>query len=148
MNRFDPEKSAGFLIARAAYHLKGQVRKFLAEADIQLSPEEIAILTAMAHLDSAKSMGELSERLARDSTTLTHQLKHLVEIGLVSREPSEADRRIVNISITTKGRALVESTMPLTLDLRKRTFEGISAADRKTLVRIMSRVLQNLREMK
>ena len=145
MNRIDPENAPGFLVGRVTHQLRVHIRKFLAEAGIQLSAEEISILTALAHLDSERNMGSLSELLGRDPTTLKRQLNGMIKAGLVDRKLSAEDRRVVNISITAEGRALVESTMPMTLALRERAMKGISEPDRQTLVKTLLKMLKNLK---
>ncbi len=49
------------------------------------------------------TVGELGARLYLDSGTLTPLLKKLEQKGSISRERSEKDERIVNITLTAKG---------------------------------------------
>lgn len=144
MNKIDLETSPGFLVGRIAHRLRLHISKFIAEAGIQVSAEELQVLTALAQFDSKKSMGELSDQLGRDPTTLKRQLNGLVKTGLVNRSNSPEDGRVILISITEAGRTLVESSMPMTIALRERALEGISESDRKALGRILSQMLQNL----
>lgn len=146
MDRIDIENAPGFLVGRIAHHLKLHVRKFISEAGIQLSAEELTILTALAHLDSPNSMTSLAELLGRDPTTLKRQLNRPVKAGLVDRKPSKNDRRVVEIAITAEGRALVESTLPMTLALRERAMAGISEPDRQKLVKMLVKMLKNIKE--
>lgn len=144
MNQIDLQTSPGFLVGRIAHRLRLHISKFIAEAGIQVSAEELQVLTALAQFDSKKSMGELSDQLGRDPTTLKRQLNGLVKTGLVNRSNSPEDGRVILISITEAGRTLVESSMPMTIALRERALEGISESDRKALGRILSQMLQNL----
>lgn len=145
MERIDPENAPGFLVGRVAHRLKVNVRKFLTEAGIKLTAEEISILTVLAHLDSDRNMGSLAELLGRDPTTLKRQLSGLVKAGLLNRKTSVKDRRVVNISITAEGKALVQSTLPMTFALRDRAMKGISKSDRQTLVKTLLKMLKNLK---
>jgi MarR family transcriptional regulator for hemolysin len=147
MDKIDIENAVGFLLGRIAHHLELHVRKFISEADIQLSAAELTILTALAHLDSAKSMGSLAELLGRDPTTLKRQLNRPLKAGLVDRKPSKKDRRVVEITITAKGKAIVESTMPMTFALRERAMDGIPETDKQALVRSLVKMLKNLRKI-
>lgn len=146
MNKIDPEKAPGFLVGRVAHQLRVHIRKFLDESGVQLSAEEISILTALAHLDSERNIGSLAELLGRDPTTLKRQLNGMVKTGLVDRKLSKNDRRVVEIAITAKGKALVESTMPMTFALRERALAGISESDRQALVRSLVKMLENLKD--
>jgi DNA-binding MarR family transcriptional regulator len=144
VEKINPENAAGFLVGRVAHKLKVHIRKFLAEANIELTAEELTILTALAHLESPRSMGSLAELLGRDPTTLKRQLNALLQAGLVDRNPSSEDGRVIVISITASGRAMVESTMIMTLALRERAMKDISEPDRQILVRSLSTMLKNL----
>jgi MarR family transcriptional repressor of emrRAB len=146
VDKLDPENAPGFLVGRIAHRLKVHIRKFFIDSGIQLTAEELTILTALAHLDSAKSMNTLAELLGRDPTTLKRQLNGILKLGFVARTPSSKDGRVIVISITTVGRALVESTMPMSYALRERAMAGISEADKKVLVRCLSKMLNNLKD--
>src|SRR5258705_7801792 len=52
------------------------------------------------------SVGRLSDRLYLDSGTLTPLLKRLEASGLVRRERSAADARVVDIELTAAGKRL------------------------------------------
>ena len=146
MHIIDIENAPGFLVGRVAHQLKTHVRKFIKEAGLELTAEELTILTALAHLDSEKSMGSLAEMLGRDATTLKRQLNSLVKLSMVERKCSPEDRRVILISITQKGKTVVDSTMPLTLALRERAMKNISEPDRQILVRVLSQMRENLNE--
>lgn len=51
------------------------------------------------------AMGDLAERLYLERTTLTRNLKPLLDAGWVVREPSATDARIKQVVITDSGRA-------------------------------------------
>lgn len=145
MLEFDPTESAGFLVGRVAHALKLRVQEFLDDAGIDMSAEEISILTVLAHLDGPERMKPLSEKLGRDATTVSRQVAGLEEAGLVERSPCPEDGRATVVTITKAGSKLVEQTIPLTLALRGRAMKGISKAEAKTLVNALSRMLNNLK---
>ena len=145
MLEFDPTESAGFLVGRVAHALKLRVQEFLDEAGIDMSAEEISILTVLAHMDEPERMKPLSEKLGRDATTVSRQVAGLEEAGLVERSPCPDDGRATVVTITKAGSKLVEQTIPLTLALRGRAMKGISKAEAKTLVNALSRMLNNLK---
>ena len=145
MLEFDPTESAGFLVGRVAHALKLRVQEFLDDAGIDMSAEEISILTVLAHLDGPERMKPLSEKLGRDATTVSRQVAGLEEAGLLERSPCPDDGRATVVTITKAGSKLVEQTIPLILALRGRAMKGISKAEAKTLVNVLSRMLNNLK---
>ncbi|MCB4809063.1 MarR family transcriptional regulator [Tamlana sp. 62-3] len=56
--------------------------------------------------NDALSLKSIGERLSLDSGTLTPLIKRLLSKELVIKKRSEEDERIVNISLTEKGKAL------------------------------------------
>ena len=142
---FDPTESAGFLVGRVAHTLKLRVQEFLDDAGIDMSAEEISILTVLTHLAEPERMKPLAEKLGRDATTVSRQIAGLEEAGLVQRSPCPDDGRATVVTATKAGVKLVEKTIPLTLVLRIQAMKGISNADAKALVRAMSQMLNNLR---
>ncbi len=145
MLEFDPTESAGFLVGRVAHALKLRVQEFLDDTGIDMSAEEISILTVLAHLDGPERMKPLSEKLGRDATTVSRQVAGLEEAGLLERSPCPDDGRATVVTITKAGSKLVEQTIPLILALRGRAMKGISKAEAKTLVNVLSRMLNNLK---
>lgn len=146
MLEFDPAESAGFLVGRVAHALSLRVQEFLDDAEIPISAQEISILTVLAHLVEPERMKPLAELLGRDATTVSRQIAGLEEAGLVQRSPCPDDGRATVVTITKAGAKLVERTTPLTLALRGRAMKGITKADAKTFVRVLSQMLANLRD--
>lgn len=56
--------------------------------------------------DVSVTVKELGERLYLDSGTLTPMLKRMEEHGLVERKRSSKDERVVEVSLTEKGRGI------------------------------------------
>lgn len=59
------------------------------------------------------SVGAVARLLAMDRTTLTAALKPLERDGLVAARPDPSDRRSRLLSLTSKGRELLASAVPI-----------------------------------
>ncbi len=145
MLKFNPTESAGFLVGRVAHALSLHVQDFLDEEGLDVSAEEISILTVVAHLSKPEQMKSLAELLGRDATTVSRQVAGLEKQGLVKRSRCPDDGRAFVVSITNTGTKLVQRTIPMTLKLRGHAMQGISAADAKTLQRVLLQMLANLK---
>ena len=74
-------------------------------AEIGLTyPQYLAMLVLWEHGD--QTVRALSDRLALESSTLTPLLKRLEAAGLVSRQRSSSDERVVRVSLTAAGQRL------------------------------------------
>ena len=144
MLNFDPTESTGYLVGRVAHMLQLRVQEFLDEAGIEITAQEITILTVVAHMKKPEQMKRLAEMCGRDATTVSRQIASLENAGLVKRSSSPDDGRFNVVSITKKGQRLVERTIPMTLILKKKAMSGISPADAKALPRALKQMLDNL----
>ena len=141
-----PRHSAAFLAGRVSHLLRLSTGQHLAAANIPLSVEEHIVLTVVANLESPQRMEPLADLLGRDVTTLKRQLDGLVKAGLVARTRSSEDGRGVVVSVTMKGKGLVEHTTALSIAVRQGAMRGISQADYEVLVQVLSTMLDNLKK--
>ncbi|MGH7563620.1 MAG: MarR family winged helix-turn-helix transcriptional regulator [Gemmatimonadota bacterium] len=74
-----------------------------------LAPTQFTLLMALSRLDEV-TQGELAERLAIDSTTLTRTLGRLEEQGWVASRPGD-DRRERWVRLTLQGRCRLEAAL-------------------------------------
>ncbi len=69
-------------------------------------PQYLVMLVLWQHDGAGPAVGEIGERLALDSGTLTPLLKRLEQAGLVLRLRDTADERRVRVALSAAGRAL------------------------------------------
>ena len=80
----------------------------------------------------------------RDPSTLTRQLDHACEKGLLQRERDCADGRVINIILTLQGRSELDRVMPGFKALRKSAVAGISREDLRIMTAALLAVQDNL----
>ena len=106
--------------------------------ELELTYPQYLALLALWEKDGL-TVSELGQRLFLDSGTLTPLLKRLEENGLVLRERSSADERVVDISLTPAGRALRQKCAAIPGQLFERL--GYSAGDADKLKKQLDRLL-------
>jgi DNA-binding MarR family transcriptional regulator len=89
--------------------------------------------------DAPCTVSHIGERAQLASNTLTPLLKRLEENGLVLRERSSADERVVDISLTPAGRALRQKCAAIPGQLFERL--GYSVGDADKLKKQLDRLL-------
>lgn len=92
----------------SANHAINKVYKPLL-AEVGLTYPQYLALSALWEKDRVP-VGDLTERLQLETSTITPLLKRLETMGLVSRKRSKKDERQVRISLTKKGKDLEERT--------------------------------------
>ncbi len=80
-------------------------------AEYDLTAPQFGVLEALFHLGPL-SLGDLAEKLLVTGGNVTYVMDRLEDQGLVVRERSGDDRRVVRAHLTTKGRATIEGVFP------------------------------------
>lgn len=90
-------------------------------------------------------MSELSQRIARDPSTVTALVRKLVAMGLAQTGKSPNDRRSTVVSLTAKGRALKDDFDGISARLEAVWHDGIDDADLQTMERVLEAARGNMR---
>ncbi len=88
--------------------------------------------------------GEVCRDLHHDSGAFTRVLDHLEERGLIRRERSETDRRVVLLHLTGDGRRAVQAMLPVVVDRLNYALQDFSAAEVATLAKLLRRMTSRL----
>jgi len=92
------------------------------------------------YINGAMQAGELAEAVEASAATVSGMLDGLSEAELVERTRSEADRRIVVVKLTRRGRRKVEARKAV---WQRRWQEALEGLDDEELV-IAARVLERI----
>jgi DNA-binding MarR family transcriptional regulator len=106
--------------------------------DLGLRP---ASFGALRTLDRPRTMSEIATVLHCDNSNVTGIVDGLEERGLVTRQPSETDRRVKLIALTPSGRK-VRARLVRAIAKPPAWVEGLSEADRRLLVEILGRAVE------
>lgn len=90
---------------------------------------------------------ELSRRIFRSRYTITKTVDILEENGWVERRPIEGDRRVNNVTITTKGLDLIKDTMDGMLEMSQMAVSCLSDKEKKELREINKKLREHVREL-
>ncbi len=82
-------------------------------------------------------MVELADRVGRDYTTVSRQVAKLESLGLVKRQESVADRRVREVAVTPKGKAMTDRVDAARERIGRAIFEKWDARDFHELVRLV-----------
>lgn len=107
--RLSPLDCTCFRIRGAARRVSQIYSKHLASTGLKISQFS---LLGFVTAEGPVSIGRLSNLLATDRTTLTRNLRPLLQGGLIERAPS-GDKRRHELLATPAGRALFKRALPL-----------------------------------
>jgi DNA-binding MarR family transcriptional regulator len=117
-----PDAARGAMIARTvatqctSFALRRITRLITQRYDEILSPSGLRStqfpLLGLLHAPQPQSISRLADQMDMDRTTLTRNLRPLMELGFVAVEEGP-DARTRTITLTSKGRAAFEVALPL-----------------------------------
>ncbi|MGU3470200.1 MarR family winged helix-turn-helix transcriptional regulator [Paenibacillus sp. D51F] len=86
----------------------------------------------------------LADRLQITSGAVTGLADRLVELGYISRERGEQDRRVVLLDIEANGKQLLEQVSKTKQNLMYKLYEGMDGTDMEQMLRYFDRMIANL----
>ena len=101
---------------------------------VGLSAPRLSALSVIA-FGGPLSLAELAAAEQVRPPTMSRIVDHLVEDGLVTREPAPGDRRSVRISATEEGRRLMEAGRERRVRALVRRLVALAASERRGLAR-------------
>lgn len=117
------------------------VTVFLEETDgYDITPVQFGALVSVLACPGIDQI-TLSQTIGFDRNTLSGVLERLELKGLITREPSPADRRAKVLYLTAAGDALYETLFEATERSNERMLHGLDHAERDILVTLMERIV-------
>ncbi len=105
-----------------------------------LKATQFSVLAAVAHVGPA-SMTAVSRLLVMDRTTLTRNLKPLIERGLIAAVAG-GDRRQRMIAVTPKGEGVLADALPLWRRAHHQIVDGVGATRWQGLARLLGETIR------
>jgi DNA-binding MarR family transcriptional regulator len=144
-DQYRPEQSVGHLMNKV-------LSSILAQADAQLAQYKLTYVQWVPLFKLLMCEGTTSATLAReisiDPAALTRSLHRLEIKGLIRRDRSTQDRRIVHLSLTDAGREVVQHVPGVLAEVLNGHLQGFSAEEWTLMLKLLQRMLHNGEAMK
>lgn len=90
----------------------------------------------VAHLSQSEknSIREVYQKVEMDKSKASRAATRLVDAGYVSKRINPADRRLVELSLTAKGRAMMADIRPLAVKFENEVLNHLPESERKTFL--------------
>ncbi|MCB1411087.1 MAG: MarR family transcriptional regulator [Rhodobacteraceae bacterium] len=135
---FDKTASAGFLANHMARLFAAGLQRRV--APLGLAPAQFMVLLELWQ-DDGLTQRDLVERLDVEQATMANTLARMDRDGLITRRPSETDRRARVVEITPKARAMREAAIAAAKAQNEAALAGLTGAERDELLRLMRKVI-------
>jgi len=138
--QYRPDQSVGYLMKRVLSSVLAQADERLASLD--LTHAQWLPLFKLAAKECHTVAG-LARELELDPGAMTRSLDRLEAKGLVRRERSTEDRRVVNLVMTDEGRQVARQVPPVMAEVLNNHLQGFSEDEWKQLIALLSRMVAN-----
>lgn len=128
---------------RATNSLRNRLGEFWNEHD--LTESQFATLEALYHLGPLNHK-EIAEKILKREANITHVVDNLERDGLVERERSQEDRRIVEVHLTDKGEERIGDVFPQFVDFLMDQLEGFPEEKKERLAGLAKELGIHLRQ--
>ena len=105
-----------------------------------LTPVQYAALVAI-HTHPGIDATRLSAVIAFDRSTLGNVIERLESKALIERKPSREDKRVKLLHLTKSGAAVLRDIMPSVEHAQLRMLQPLKPADRKTLLALLTQLV-------
>jgi DNA-binding MarR family transcriptional regulator len=135
------------LDASLGYYLTKARNVLVARTDLALKPldltsHQIGVLLFLAS-GRARTPLELSREMSYDSGSMTRMLDRLEKKGFVMRTRSDADRRVVEVSLTERGQDAAARLPHIGATVLNEQLDGFSRAELDLLIAMLGRIIGN-----
>ncbi|WP_232368467.1 MarR family winged helix-turn-helix transcriptional regulator [Azospira inquinata] len=134
------DDSIGYLLSSVKNRL---VQSMDAEmADLGMTGAQLPILMSLAH-GRAKTAADLCRCMNYDTGSMTRMLDRLEEKGIIARERSATDRRIIHLKLTPAGRDIYPALVNKIIRVLSLHLQGFSAEELDLFRDFLRRMLAN-----
>lgn len=130
-----------YLVFRVSRRLNGLLREDLRRQSVTL--HQWRILAVLSAHDGC-SLSELADFTVKEQSVMSRVADQMARDGYVRREADAGDRRVVRLYLADKGKRLFGRLFPLAQAHHERAAGGLSAAEQKTLARLLHKMLDGI----
>lgn len=139
--RYVPDESLGHVMKRITLLMQRQVERRLAAHELTAAQWVPLWFVSLGRADTAQA---LTCVLNTDAGAMTRMLDRLEAKGLLTRERSLDDRRVVRLKLTDAGREVVREIPPVLAEVNNEALEGFTSEEFKVLKSMLHRMLATL----
>lgn len=142
LQEYQVEDSLGYLLKRTRAMLVNAVDETLSEQGYGITSAQGNLLF-MLSTGKYRTAADLVRETCIDAASMKRMLDRLVARGLLQREPSAHDRRLINLHLTPAGKELAQQMPEVYVAVLNKSFAGFSAEEVGFLKSLLRKLLAN-----
>lgn len=131
-------------LLRVGDQLDNRFSRLLREHALTLS--RFNVLRSLVLAKRPLTCGEIADRMLQVVPGITALVDGLEKQGLVERERSTQDRRVVHVRITKRGKLLCQQVEQPLAELETRLLRGLKRSEVKTLIGLLEKTRESISE--
>ena len=115
------------------------IKTALADIDVDITPLHFEILRLLEK-GGKLHVAEIGEKLHVAKAQMTHLIDKLADLNMIERKTDIADRRTINITLTGRGRALLEEHKNRLVHTAMETMSGLTDEELEDLANTLNKL--------
>ena len=132
-----PEQAVVFLLMQAGRRLQSR------HPEDQVDPSSFPLAKQLMGADSMR-VSDLAATIGLDASTVSRQIKHLEEKGVLERTPDPADGRASLVRLSDRGREVMQAAFRRRFQRIQSVLQHWSETDRQHLQSLLTRLAADL----
>ncbi len=138
---FDLSNYLPYLLNRVGFAVTDRFGETLVQESLTVPMWRV--LAVLLH-DGSQRIGDLAELTSIEISTLSRLVGSMQRRGFLTRKRAQADARVVNVALTTRGRAITERLLPVAIALEETLVGPLPAGEVAELKRLLHMLHVNL----
>ena len=147
LNNFNPKDFIGYLLKSAGQAFTNTINKKIKEHGYSLTIEQVGIVFGLYYFEGA-TQKDLAEFFYKDKTTITRTVNAMEKNNLLVRIPSNYDKRVNLLYLTSKGKELQGVFAKIALETSKKALKNIEDSELETTKKVLAKIKENLDNVK
>ncbi len=139
-------KKVGAMLVATGVLSRVMALQTYAQKGFEITPEQYLVLSIIMDSGGELYQRQISEITYKDRPNVTRIINILEEKGLVRRIEDVNKRKIYKVAVTDAGIAMRKKIKPTMLELRAITTEGINDEDLQKTLKILEKMLKNMKD--
>lgn len=128
----------GFVLGKVSKAWLGRVNPGLEQLGVEI--HQVGLM-ALIYFRGPQSQVELGRLMRIDRTTIVGLIDGIEAAGLVERQPNPQDRRAHRVTLTEKGKQVLETSEPIVNQVQRDFLSPLSTTEQETLMALLRRLI-------
>jgi DNA-binding MarR family transcriptional regulator len=134
-------QAVGFLLSQLGFETSRRFGGLMSE--VGLEPRHFAVLRAIEAMEGS-AQNTVGDRLRIPASSMVAIVDHLEQLKLVERRLHPSDRRSRTLHLTEHGKEVLDRAVEVAVGFDATLNAGLTAAQQRELISMLSRVADNL----